>query len=79
MKIASLVMLAASLTVAGCAATTPPTLLPSYNPVDPAMGIRETSHRPAVDYNKREPVDPQNWRGLNDKLSPAASNAGAGS
>lgn len=79
MKIASLAMLAASLSIAGCAATTPPTLLPSYNPVDPAMGIRDSGVPPVVSYNKREPVHPQNWRGLNDRLSPAAPNAGAGS
>lgn len=79
MKIASLAMLSASLSIAGCAVTTPPTLLPSYNPVDPAMGIRDTTYRPVVDYNRREPVDPQNWRGLNDKLSPAAPKNGAGS
>lgn len=83
MKIASLAMLSASLSIAGCAATTPPTLLPSYNPVDPAMGIHETGYRPVLDYNRREPVDPQNWRRLNDRLSPAADNPtarnGAGS
>jgi hypothetical protein len=83
MKIASFAMLFASLSIAGCTATPPPALLPSYNPVDLAMGIRETSYRPVVDYDRREPVDPQNWRGLNDRLSPAPDNSktknGAGS
>ncbi|MGI6856062.1 hypothetical protein [Mesorhizobium sp. 1B3] len=83
MKIASLAMLSASLSIAGCAASTPPTLLPSYNPVDPAMGIHETGYRPIVVYTRREPVDPQDWRGLNDRLSPASDNSttknGAGS
>lgn len=79
MKIASFAMLAASLSIAGCAATTPPTLLPSYNPVDSAMGIRDSGVPPVVTYTKREPVDPQNWRGLNDRLSPAAPKKGAGS
>jgi len=76
MKIASLAMLA-SLSVAGCAATTPPDILPAFNPADPAMGIRDTHYHPVVDYNHREPVDPQNWRRLNEKLSPA--NPGGGS
>ncbi|MER8520453.1 MULTISPECIES: hypothetical protein [unclassified Mesorhizobium] len=77
MKIASSAMLA-SLLVAGCAATTPPDILPVFNPADPAMGVRDARHHPAVvDYNRREPVDPKNWRRLNEELSPA--NPGAGS
>ncbi|BCH22364.1 hypothetical protein MesoLjLc_21080 [Mesorhizobium sp. L-8-10] len=77
MKIASLAMLFASLTVAGCAATTPPDVLPAYNPADPAMGIRDTHYHPVVDYVRREPVDPQDWRRQNEQLSPA--NPGADS
>jgi hypothetical protein len=77
MKIASFAMLA-SLSVAGCAATTPPNVLPAFNPADPAMGIRDVHYHPVVaDYHHREPVDPQNWRRLNERLSPA--NGGAGS
>lgn len=78
MKIASLAVLSASLSVAGCAATTPPNILPAYNPADPAMGIRDTHYHPVVvDYSHREPVDPQNWRDLNDRLSPAKGGAGS--
>ena len=77
MKIASSAMLA-SLLVAGCAATTPPDVLPAFNPSDPVMGIRDTHYHPVLaDYHSREPVDPQNWRRLNDKLSPANNGAGA--
>jgi hypothetical protein len=76
MKIASSAMLA-SLLVAGCAATTPPDILPAFNPADPAMGVRDAHYHPVVVYNHREPVDPQNWRRLNEERSPA--NPGAGS
>ncbi len=68
----------ASLSVAGCTATTPPDILTAYNPADPAIGIRDTHHHPVVvDFSRREPVDPQNWRKLNDDLSPARSGAGS--
>jgi hypothetical protein len=70
MKIAKLAMLLASLTVAGCAAT-PPNVLPDFNPADPAMGLRETRYPGVINYTHREPVDPQNWRQQNDRLSPA--------
>ena len=77
MKIASPAIVA-SLFVAGCAATTPPDVLPDFNPADPVMGIRDTHyHRVIVNYHHREPVDPQNWRRLNEERSPA--NPGAGS
>ncbi|WP_292581553.1 hypothetical protein [Mesorhizobium sp. 65-26] len=77
MKFASLAMLA-SLLVAGCAVTTPPDVLPALNPADPVMGVRDTHYHPVIaDYRHREPVDPENWRRLNDKLSP--TNNGAGS
>lgn len=76
MKIASFAMLA-SLLVAGRAATTPPDILPAFNPADPAMGVRDAHYHPAVvDYRHREPVDPQNWRRPNQERSPA--NPGAG-
>lgn len=77
MKIASLAMLA-SLFVGGCAATTPPDIRPAFNPADPVMGIRDAHYHPViVDYHHREPVDPQNWRRLNEERAPA--NPGAGS
>lgn len=71
MKIASLAILA-SLFVAGCASSSPPDVLPAFSPADPVMGLRETHYHPAIaDYQHREPVDPQNWRKLNEDLSPA--------
>ncbi|RWP44792.1 MAG: hypothetical protein EOR04_04075 [Mesorhizobium sp.] len=77
MKIASLAILA-SLSVAGCAATTPPDVLPAFNPADPVMGIHDAYYRPVIaDYHHRKPADPQNWRRLNEERAPA--NPGAGS
>ncbi|TIN09048.1 hypothetical protein [Mesorhizobium sp.] len=77
MKIASFAMLA-SLLIAGCVATTPPDILPAFNPADPAMGVRDTHYHPAVvDYRHREPVDPQNWRRLNEERSSANPRAGS--
>ena len=77
MKIANLAILA-SLFVAGCAATTPPDILAAFNPADPVMGIRDTHYHPViVDYNHREPVDPQNWRRLNEENSPSKPGGGS--
>lgn len=76
MTLVRFAMLAASLAVAGCTAT-PPDILPAFNPADPAMGLRDAHYHPVVDYTHREPVDPQNWRKLNDDLSPAKPGAGS--
>ena len=76
MKIASFAMLA-SLSAAGCAATTPPDVLSALNPADPTMNVSNGHYHPVVvDYQRRDPVDPQNWRRLNDNLAPKK---GAGS
>jgi hypothetical protein len=70
MKIAGLAMLA-SLLVGGCAATSPPNILPAYNAADPSMGIRTSAYQGVIaDYHDRQPADPRNWRGQNDKLAP---------
>jgi hypothetical protein len=77
MKIASLAILA-SLFVAGCASSSPPDVLPAFSPADPVMGIRNAHYRPVIaDYHHREPVDPQNWRRLNEERSPAKPGAGS--
>lgn len=71
MKSAAFAM-TASLFIAGCTATTPPDVLPEFNPVDPVMGIRHTYYRPVLaNYNRRKPVEPKDWRQLNERLSPA--------
>jgi hypothetical protein len=77
MKIASLAILG-SLFVAGCASSSPPDVLPAFSPADPVMGVRNAHYHPVIaDYHHREPVDPQNWRRLNEERAPA--NPGAGS
>lgn len=77
MKIAGLAILA-SLSLAGCAATTPSDILPAFNPADPVMGIRNAHYHPVIaDYHHREPVDPQNWRRLNEERSPSKPGAGS--
>ena len=77
MNLAHRAIIASLLSVTGCAATPPPEILPAFSPVDPTIGIRPTHHHPAiVDYQPRRPGDPQNWRRLNDDLSPAKQGAG---
>jgi len=77
MNFPSRAIIASLLSVAGCAATPPPDILPSISPVDPSAGVAQAHYHPViVDYHPRQPVDPQNWRKLNDDLSPANKGAG---
>ncbi|HJS07633.1 MAG TPA: hypothetical protein VJ809_08225 [Pirellulales bacterium] len=77
MKIASLAILG-SLFVAGCASSSPPDVLPAFSPADPVMGVRNAHYHPVIaDYHHREPVDPQNWRRLNEERAPANPEAGS--
>lgn len=42
------------------------------------MGLGDVRYHPVVaDYRHREPTDPQNWRKLNDDLSPALPEGGS--
>ena len=78
MRIPAIAALLASLSAAGCAASPPPTVLPVFNATDPVMGLRDARYSPVLgDFYPRRPTGPQNWRRLNDDLSPA--NRGAGS
>ena len=78
MRIPAIAALSASLFSAGCAATPPPDVLPIVNPADPVMGLRDARYSPVLgDFHPRRPTGPENWRRLNDNLSPA--NRGAGS
>jgi len=78
MKLISLAMLAASLSVAACASSVPPDILPSFNAADPMMGLRDARYTPVVtNYQHRAPVDPKNWRQQNDDLSPANRESGS--
>jgi len=77
MNITRRALLACLLSVAGCAATPPPDVLPSISPADPSAGVGQAHYHPViVDYHQRQPVDPKNWRKLNDDLSPASKGAG---
>ncbi|EHH03672.1 hypothetical protein [Mesorhizobium amorphae] len=69
--------LGASLALAGCNAVPPEAALPAFSPADPAFGITNTHYHPVVNYVHREPTDPQDWRRLNDNLSPAGKGAGS--
>lgn len=78
MKLILFAMLAASLAASGCASSAPPDILPSFNAADPIMGISDAHYHPVVtNYQHREPVDPKNWRQLNDDLSPAERGSGS--
>jgi hypothetical protein len=78
MKPPSIAMLAASLLAAGCAASALPDVAPLADPADPTLGLSDLRYRPVVgDYQHRQPVDPQNWRKLNEDLSPARRGAGS--
>lgn len=78
MQIPSIAALAASLLVAGCAVSSPPEILPLFNPANPAAGLRDARYSPALgDYQPRRPTGPDDWRGLNDRLSPARKGQGS--
>lgn len=78
MRIPAIAALCASLLAAGCAASSPPDVLPLFNPSDPAMGLRDARYSPVLGgFQPRRPTGPENWRRLNDNLSPA--NRGQGS
>jgi hypothetical protein len=55
----------------------PPEVTPAFTPADPTYGITDNHYHPVVSYTHREPTDPQNWRKLNDDLSPADKGAGS--
>ena len=69
--------LGASLALAGCTSVPPKAALAPFSPADPAYGITDVHYHPVVNYVHREPTDPQNWRKLNDDLSPAGKGAGS--
>jgi hypothetical protein len=46
-------------------------VIPAFDPADPLMGIRNVHDHPVVSYTHREATDPENWRRLNENLSPA--------
>jgi hypothetical protein len=78
MRLPVIAALLAPLLAAGCAASAPPDVLPAFNPADPAMGLRDARYSPVLgDFHTRRPTGPENWRRLNDKLSPANNGSGS--
>jgi hypothetical protein len=78
MRTSAIAALLAPLLAAGCAASAPPDVLPAFNPADPAMGLRDARYSPVLgDFHPRRPTGPENWRRLNDNLSPAKRGAGS--
>jgi len=69
--------LGVSLALAGCAGVPPEAALPILSPADPLTGVTDVHYHPVVNYVHREPTDPQNWRKLNDDLSPAGKGEGS--
>lgn len=57
--------------MAACKATSLPEVLPLASPIDPVEVKRSTHyHSPIGDYSHRNPVDPEDWRKLNDGQVP---------
>lgn len=78
MRFPAFAALGAALLASACAASTPPDILPQFNPADPVMGVRDARYVPVLgDYQPRRPTGPESWRRLNERLSPA--NGGQGS
>ncbi|MEQ8296497.1 MAG: hypothetical protein RIB55_08445 [Nitratireductor sp.] len=78
MTILRIAALCASLFAAGCTASSPPDVLPLFNPADPMMGLRDARYSPVLGgFNPRSPTGPANWRRLNDSLSPAKKGQGS--
>lgn len=77
MSFTRIAALLVSLGLAGCASAAPPELLTAISPENPQASDAAAHTHPVVSYVHRMPVDPKNWRGLNDRLSPAAGGAGS--
>jgi hypothetical protein len=61
---------------AGCTTALPPNALPIS--ADSPVEIRASSYSPVVvGYNHREPVDPESWRGVNERVSPEPPGGGS--
>lgn len=66
------------LSLAACATPLPPDVLPAFGIADPASQTRQTHYHPViVGYTHREPVEPEDWRRLNERLSPAERGNGS--
>jgi len=77
MRIPTIVTLCAALVVAGCGATPSPEIVPLLSPADPGIGQRHVQYSPVLGgYQPRKPTGPDDWRKLNDRLSPGYGGEG---
>ncbi|MBB3234473.1 hypothetical protein [Phyllobacterium endophyticum] len=71
MKIAALLAVASALVGAGCAATPRLADMAAEPAANPSFGTASVNYRSVLgSYQHREPVDPKNWRQLNEDLAP---------
>lgn len=79
MRLHTSVALMASLLLGACAAARPLEFAAApADPGDPSKGVRPASYSPVLSgYQHRRPTGPDNWRELNDRLSPAGKGAGS--
>lgn len=71
-----IVVIATLASLAGCAAGAPLDMPMAADPADPALGLAARPYSGVVNYRHRDPVDPKNWRRLNDDLAPAGQGSG---
>lgn len=79
MRLQTCVALTASLFLGACSTTLPPNpIAASADPADPDNGVHAATYSPVLGgYQHRSPTGPDNWRELNDRLSPAGKGAGS--
>jgi hypothetical protein len=71
MKIAALLAVASALVGAGCTASPRLADMAAEPAANPAFGTASGHYRSVLgSYQHREPVDPQNWKKLNEDLAP---------
>jgi len=71
MKIAALIAVASALVGAGCAASPRLADMATEPAANPSFGTASGHYHSVLgSYQHREPVDPKNWRQLNDDLAP---------
>ena len=71
MKIAALLAVASALVGAGCTASPRIADMAGEPAANPSLGTASGQYRSVLgSYQHREPVDPKNWRKLNQDLAP---------
>lgn len=71
MKIAALLAVASALVGAGCTASSRLADMATEPAANPSFGTTSGHYRSVLgSYQHREPVDPKNWKQLNEDLAP---------